>query len=95
MQETEPMASSSRFLFSLCLLFMKVLALAKAQQPADQPVMLLYKDSVGKGNYTTNSTYQANLNQLLTSIYTNTDVAEALSIKTCEETIGNNLLKFR
>ncbi|KAF9672195.1 hypothetical protein SADUNF_Sadunf11G0015400 [Salix dunnii] len=53
---------------------MKVLALAKAQQPADQPAMLLYKDCVGKGNYTTNSTYQANLNQLLTSIYTNTEI---------------------
>nr|TKR98855.1 hypothetical protein D5086_0000198930 [Populus alba] len=50
---------------------MKVLAMA--QQPSDQPVML-YKDCVGKGNYTTNSTYQANLNQLLTSIYTNTEI---------------------
>ncbi|KAJ6885618.1 hypothetical protein NC651_026297 [Populus alba x Populus x berolinensis] len=50
-----------------------ILALAKAQQPADQPV-LLYKECVGKGNYTTNSTYQANLNQLLTSIYTNTEI---------------------
>ncbi|KAJ6885621.1 hypothetical protein NC651_026297 [Populus alba x Populus x berolinensis] len=65
--------ASSRLLFSLCLLFVKVLALAKAQQPADQPV-LLYKECVGKGNYTTNSTYQANLNQLLTSIYTNTEI---------------------
>ncbi|KAJ6885630.1 hypothetical protein NC651_026305 [Populus alba x Populus x berolinensis] len=55
----------------VCLLFMKVLAMA--QQPSDQPVML-YKDCVGKGNYTTNSTYQANLNQLLTSIYTNTEI---------------------
>ncbi|KAI9385174.1 hypothetical protein POPTR_011G030300v4 [Populus trichocarpa] len=63
--------ASSRFLFSVCLLFMKVLAMA--QQPSDQPVML-YKDCVGKGNYTTNSTYQANLNQLLTSIYTNTEI---------------------
>ncbi|KAJ6885636.1 receptor-like protein kinase [Populus alba x Populus x berolinensis] len=67
---TEPMASS-RFLFSVCLLFMKVLAMA--QQPADQPVML-YHDCVGKGNYTPNSTYQANLNQLLTSIYTNSEI---------------------
>lgn len=65
--------ASSRLLFSLCLLFVKVLALAKAQQPAAQPVML-YKECVGKGNYTTNSTYQANLNQLLTSIYTNTEI---------------------
>ncbi|KAL9384080.1 hypothetical protein Peur_024403 [Populus x canadensis] len=65
--------ASSRLLFSLCLLFVKVLALAKAQQPADQPVML-YKECVGKGNYTTNSNYQANLNQLLTSIYTNTEI---------------------
>ncbi|KAL3575980.1 hypothetical protein D5086_021263, partial [Populus alba] len=65
--------ASSRLLFSLCLLFVKVLALAKAQQPAAQPV-LLYKECVGKGNYTTNSTYQANLNQLLTSIYTNTEI---------------------
>ncbi|KAJ6377016.1 hypothetical protein OIU76_026055 [Salix suchowensis] len=48
---------------------MKVLALAKAQQPA-----MLYKDCVGKGNYTTNSTYHANLNKLLTSIYTNTEI---------------------
>ncbi|KAJ6893266.1 hypothetical protein NC652_027326 [Populus alba x Populus x berolinensis] len=63
--------ASSRFLFSVCLLFMKVLAMA--QQPSDQPVML-YKDRVGNGNYTTNSTYQANLNQLLTSIYTNTEI---------------------
>lgn len=65
--------ASSRLFFSLCLLFVKVLALAKAQQPADQPVML-YNKCVGKGNYTTNSTYQANLNQLLTSIYTNTEI---------------------
>ncbi|XP_061983378.1 cysteine-rich receptor-like protein kinase 44 isoform X1 [Populus nigra] len=65
--------ASSRLLFSLCLLFVKVLALAKVQQPADQPVML-YKECVGKGNYTTNSNYQANLNQLLTSIYTNTEI---------------------
>ncbi|KAI9385169.1 hypothetical protein POPTR_011G030212v4 [Populus trichocarpa] len=35
---------------------------------------MLYKDCVGKGNYTTNSTYQENLNQLLTSIYTNTEI---------------------
>ena len=63
--------ASSRLFFSVCLLFMKVLAMA--QQPSDQPVML-YKDCVGKGNYTTNSTYQANLNQLLTSIYTNTEI---------------------
>ncbi|KAJ6292255.1 hypothetical protein OIU78_024433 [Salix suchowensis] len=48
---------------------MEVLALAKAQKPADQTVML-YKDCIGKGNYTTNSTYHANLNKLLTSIYT-------------------------
>ncbi|KAG6755875.1 hypothetical protein POTOM_039283 [Populus tomentosa] len=33
--------ASSRLLFSLCLLFVKVLALAKAQQPAAQPVILL------------------------------------------------------
>ncbi|KAJ6292243.1 hypothetical protein OIU78_024421 [Salix suchowensis] len=65
--------ASSTFLFSLCLLFMEVLALAKAQKPADQPVMV-YKDCVGKGNYTTNSTYHANLNKLLTSIYTNTEI---------------------
>ncbi|KAJ6725308.1 RECEPTOR-LIKE SERINE/THREONINE-PROTEIN KINASE SD1-8 [Salix viminalis] len=52
---------------------MEVLALAKAQKPADQTVML-YKDCVGKGNYTTNSTYHANLNKLLTSIYTNTAI---------------------
>ncbi|KAJ6769673.1 CYSTEINE-RICH RECEPTOR-KINASE-LIKE PROTEIN [Salix purpurea] len=49
------------------------MALAKAQKPADQTGML-YKDCVGKGNYTTNSTYHANLNQLLTSIYTNTEI---------------------
>ncbi|KAL3575957.1 hypothetical protein D5086_021240 [Populus alba] len=65
--------ASSRLLFSLCLLFVKVLALAKAQQPAAQPV-LLYYNCTGKGSYTTNSTYQANLNQLLTSIYTNTEI---------------------
>ncbi|KAH8493492.1 hypothetical protein H0E87_020302 [Populus deltoides] len=65
--------ASSRLLFSLCLLFVEVLALAKAQQPADQPKML-YHDCVGKGNYTTNSAYQANLNQLLNSIYTNTEI---------------------
>ncbi|KAL3575976.1 hypothetical protein D5086_021259 [Populus alba] len=65
--------ASSRLLFSLCLVFVKVLALAKAQQPADQPVMS-YHECVGKGNYTTNSTYQTNLNQLLTSIYTNTEI---------------------
>ncbi|KAB5533831.1 hypothetical protein DKX38_016917 [Salix brachista] len=35
--------ASSTFLFSLCLLFMEVLALAKAQKPADQTGML-YKD---------------------------------------------------
>ncbi|KAJ6292229.1 hypothetical protein OIU78_024407 [Salix suchowensis] len=52
---------------------MEVLALAKAQKPADQTGML-YKDCVGKGNYTTNSTYHANLNKLLTSIYTNTEI---------------------
>ncbi|KAB5533885.1 hypothetical protein DKX38_016971 [Salix brachista] len=52
---------------------MKVLALAKAQKPADQTGML-YKDCVGKGNYTTNSTYHANLNKLLTSIYTNNEI---------------------
>ncbi|XP_002317217.4 LOW QUALITY PROTEIN: cysteine-rich receptor-like protein kinase 44 [Populus trichocarpa] len=65
--------ASSRFLFSVCLLFMKVLAMAQQHQSSDQPVML-YKDCVGKGNYTTNSTYQENLNQLLTSIYTNTEI---------------------
>ena len=65
--------ASSRLFFSLCLLFVEVLALAKAQQPVDQPKMS-YHDCVGKGNYTTNSTYQANLNQLLTSIYTNTEI---------------------
>ena len=68
--------ASSRLFFSLCLLFVEVLALAKAQQPVDQPKMS-YHDCVGKGNYTTNSTYQANLNQLLTSIYTNTEINNA------------------
>ncbi|KAJ6416437.1 hypothetical protein OIU84_002322 [Salix udensis] len=65
--------ASSTFLFSLCLLFMEVLALAKEQKTADQTGML-YKDCVGKGNYTTNSTYHANLNKLLTSILTNYEI---------------------
>ncbi|CAK7350929.1 unnamed protein product [Dovyalis caffra] len=65
--------ASSRLLFFLYFLLIQLVALTKAQQPTVEPKMS-YHDCVGKGNYTTNSPYQANLNQLLTSIYTNTAI---------------------
>uniref|UniRef100_A0A2P2J831 Receptor-like protein kinase At4g00960 n=1 Tax=Rhizophora mucronata TaxID=61149 RepID=A0A2P2J831_RHIMU len=64
--------AASKPVYSLCSLLTHFLALTLAQQPAQ--AQMLYKDCVGKGNYTTNSTYEANLNNLLKSIYTNTDI---------------------
>ncbi|KAJ9146402.1 hypothetical protein P3X46_028672 [Hevea brasiliensis] len=63
--------ASSRFLFFLCcLLSTQVVPLITLAQPE-----MLYHDCLpGKGNYSANSSYQENLNQLLTSIYNNTEI---------------------
>ncbi|KAJ9146404.1 hypothetical protein P3X46_028674 [Hevea brasiliensis] len=61
----------STFLFFLCPLAIHFLALTLAQP---LPKMLYYNCTADKGIYSTNSTYQANLNRLLTSIYTNTEI---------------------
>lgn len=65
--------ASSRFLVFLCPVFLQYFLVLTIAQQSPQPEML-YKKCVGKGNYTTNSPYQANLNNLLTSIYTDTKI---------------------
>ncbi|OAY58168.1 putative receptor-like protein kinase At4g00960 [Manihot esculenta] len=62
--------ASSTSLFFLCPLAIHFLVLTAQSQPE-----MLYKACLpDKGNYAIKSTYQANLKQLLTSIYTNTEI---------------------
>ena len=67
MAETKQRMASSKVFNSLCSLLTLFLAFTLAQP-------WTYNDCVGKGNHTTNSTYQANLNHLLNRIYTNTEI---------------------
>ncbi|XP_060670231.1 cysteine-rich receptor-like protein kinase 10 [Ziziphus jujuba] len=57
---------SSRLLLFLCLISIATRAIA-------QPTFVRHVCDNEKGNYTTNSTYQTNLNQLLSFLFSNTD----------------------
>ncbi|XP_059450809.1 cysteine-rich repeat secretory protein 38-like [Corylus avellana] len=72
---------SSRLVFFLSAIFIFT-AQAVAQpaififttQSVAQPALLYQLCSNDKGNYTADSTYEANLNRLLSSLYTNTEI---------------------
>lgn len=68
LQQNKRKMTSSRFLFFLsCLLSLQVLPLITLAQP-----QMLYHDCTVEN--TTNGSYHENLNRLLTSIYTNTQI---------------------
>ncbi|KAJ4703252.1 Cysteine-rich receptor-kinase-like protein [Melia azedarach] len=62
------MASSRVLLFFFCSTFLHLVALTISQQDG------YYVCSSNEGNFTANSTYQANLNQLLSSLTSNTKI---------------------
>ncbi|KAJ8761465.1 hypothetical protein K2173_001598 [Erythroxylum novogranatense] len=64
------MASSIFLLLSPLLIHFAYLILAEELGPSG----ILYKDCVGKENFSANGTYHANLNYLLNSMYTNTNI---------------------
>jgi hypothetical protein len=59
--------------FSRLLLFLSAIFMLAAQAVA-QPAFLYHFCLNDKGNYTADSTYEANLNRLLSSLYTNTEI---------------------
>ncbi|KAJ4703253.1 Cysteine rich receptor like kinase [Melia azedarach] len=64
------MASSRVLLFFFCSIFLHLVALTIAQQNN----LLSHNCTSNEGNFTTNSTYQANLYQLLSSLSSNTQI---------------------
>ena len=59
---------SSRLLFFLSAILILIV------QAFAQPPSFLYYSCLDTGNYTKNSTYETNLNQLLSSLYSNTEI---------------------
>ncbi|XP_044495911.1 putative receptor-like protein kinase At4g00960 isoform X2 [Mangifera indica] len=59
---------SSRFMLFLCFILLHI-----AKPTIAQPDFLYYRCENSKGNYTANSTYQANLNALLSTVSSNTN----------------------